>query len=210
MSNTNVTVVINTPPSAPAALAPPPVVAPQPLLPYLPSQLPLPLPPRIIVPQPVVILVPVLLPPPPLIVPQVVAQPCLVPSIDLLPGLIPIAVPDLDPGVCLAVVPVIVPQPAVGLLPPLQLQVLPALGQVLPPEPFYETPVQFLPFGPDDQQFLLDHPLLFCPIEDGATCEELAEQLAEVTPGFSAVVTDGPDGYGVYVTYTPGTEAWTP
>jgi len=144
------------------------------------------------------------------VVPQVVAQPCLVATTDLLPGPIPIAVPNLEPGTCLLLVPVLVPQPAVALLPPLQLQVLPALGQVLSPAPFYDTPIQFLPTGQSEFQYFLEHPLLFCGTDEADTCEALAEQLAEVAPGFGTLLSDGPDGYGVYLTYTANPEDLAP
>jgi hypothetical protein len=79
--------------------------------------------------------------------------------------------------------------------------VLPPLQQLLPPPLFQEQPLQVarLPGG----QMALSHPLLFCPLDQAAVCEELARQLAEVTPGWSTTTMSGPQGYGVYLTYQP-------
>ena len=76
---------------------------------------------------------------------------------------------------------------------------MPALQQFLPPGAFQQAPPQLLPLP--GNQFAISHPLLFCSFENAATCETMAEQLAEVVPGFSAAVMDGPDGYGVYLTF---------
>ncbi|MBX5493328.1 MAG: hypothetical protein IRZ14_19430 [Chloroflexi bacterium] len=78
-------------------------------------------------------------------------------------------------------------------------QVLPSLQQFLPPTALQQQPLQVanLPSG----RMALSHPLLFCPVDSAATCEELAQQLAEVTPGWSTATMNGPQGYGVYLTY---------
>jgi len=79
--------------------------------------------------------------------------------------------------------------------------VLPPLQQFLPPMALQQAPLQVarLPGG----QMALSHPLLFCSLDQAATCEELAQQLAAVTPGWSTTTMSGPQGYGVYLTYQP-------
>jgi hypothetical protein len=62
-----------------------------------------------------------------------------------------------------------------------------------------DTPLQILPVQPD--RFVLAHPLLFCGLDAVATCEALAEELAEITDGFGTTVMDGPNGHGIYLTY---------
>ena len=32
-------------------------------------------------------------------------------------------------------------------------------------------------------------------------CDDMADQLAAIAPGFDTALMDGPDGYGVYLTY---------
>ncbi len=75
----------------------------------------------------------------------------------------------------------------------------PALQQFLPPGAFQQAPPQLFPLP--GNQFAISHPLLFCSVETADTCQTLAEQLAAVVPGFGTAVMDGPDGYGVYLTY---------
>jgi hypothetical protein len=187
---------------APLGGAPPlPVTVPEPFAPLLP-QLPLPPPAAFapVVPQPLVQLVPVLVPPPP---PEVVAEPQLVPClVDVpqpLPAPVPLFAPQAVPGLCLALIPVVVPQAGPALFPALQGAILPAMGQVLPPGPFQDTPLQLLPVA--DNQYALVHPLLFCGEDDEEHCDDLADQMAAVAPGFGTSLMDGPDGYGVYLTY---------
>src|SRR5581483_184993 len=155
----------------------------------------------IIVPQPVVVFVPVFVPPPPVrIVSRLVPEPCLVPTPELLPGPIPIVTTGLAPATCLALVPVIVPDGGPVLFPPLLNTVLPALGQVYSPSFFGDTPLQLLPT--DDGSYLLAHPDLYCESDAASDCLDAAEQLNAIAPGFGTVETDGPDGYGVYLTFT--------
>ncbi len=60
---------------------------------------------------------------------------------------------------------------------------------------------RLVPAGPN--LFLVDHPQTFCAVDNPAPCESVAQQLAQVAPGFGTGVFNGPRGYGVYVTYQP-------
>jgi hypothetical protein len=117
------------------------------------------------------------------------------PVVNAAPVVIPFAVPA--PEVVPAPVPVPVPVP----VPTLQAAVLPPLQQVFSPGPFQQTPLQVLPL--QDNSFALIHPLLFCGMDVAGNCDAIAAQLAAITPGWGTAVLDGPDGYGVYVTYQP-------
>ena len=99
----------------------------------------------------------------------------------------------------------IVPQAGPDFGPPLQGAVLPALGQVFPPAPFQQTPLQLMPM--EDNQVALVHPLLFCGEDDEERCDDMADQLAAVVPGFDTAAMDGPNGYGIYLTYV-GDDDW--
>src|SRR5262249_41025891 len=103
-------------------------------------------------------------------------------------------------------------------LPVMQNTVLPAISQVLPPEQFQDVPLQLLPVQPETpasvpapapapipSTYVLAHPLLFCGLDAADTCDDLADQSDAITPGFDTAVMDGPNGYGVYLTYqAPG------
>src|SRR3954453_5278166 len=117
------------------------------------------------------------------------------PVVNAAPVVVPVTVPV--PEVVPAPVPVPVPVP----LPTLQAAVLPPLQQLFSPGPFQQTPLQVLPL--QDNSFALVHPLLFCGMDVAGNCDAIAAQLASITPGWGTAVMDGPDGYGVYVTYQP-------
>jgi hypothetical protein len=162
----------------------------------------------------------------PIVVPAVPGQTVVsVPAVQTFPGVQPFtSVPTL-PGVQTTAnvqpmpVPVLVPVPVPSnpdlalpnwgappfpplppaALPGFQNLAMPALQQFLPPGAFQQSPPQLFPLP--GNQFAVSHPLLFCSFENAATCETMAEQLAEVVPGFGTAVMDGPDGYGVYLTY---------
>lgn len=123
------------------------------------------------------------------VVPQPVPAPITVP----VPAPAPIVVPAPAPQV------VAVPVPVAAVPLPVQSVVLPAVQQVLPPAALQQTPLQLYPLG--GNQYALIHPLLFCGADSVGTCQQMAQQLASVAPGFGTAVLDGPDGYGVYVTY---------
>jgi hypothetical protein len=117
------------------------------------------------------------------------------PVVNAAPVVVPVTVPV--PHVVPAPMPVPVPVP----LPVLQAAVLPPLQQLFSPAPFQQTPLQVLPL--QDNSFALIHPLLFCGMDVAGNCDAIAAQLASIAPGWGTAVLDGPDGYGVYVTYQP-------
>ncbi|HEY7061798.1 MAG TPA: hypothetical protein VII06_09975 [Chloroflexota bacterium] len=54
----------------------------------------------------------------------------------------------------------------------------------------------------DSGEYALIHPLLLCEVDEAGVCgDEMADELAAVAPGFAVTVMDGPDGYGIYLTY---------
>jgi hypothetical protein len=111
------------------------------------------------------------------------AAPVLVPAAPL-----PVPVPPA------AAVPVPVPVPV-----PVAQTVLPALQQVFPTAGFQQNPPQFLPL--QNNTYALSSPLLFCGTDQAGTCQLMAQQLAQITPGWGTTVMNGPQGYGVYLTY---------
>jgi hypothetical protein len=118
-------------------------------------------------------------------------------------------------------IPVVLPQPIALYAPTVfQNEVVPAISQVLPPEQFQDVPLQVVPLTPDasapaaisppeapqvtapaPEVYALAHPLLFCQVEASDTCQDLAAQLSGIKPGFGTTTMDGPNGYGVYLTY---------
>lgn len=73
------------------------------------------------------------------------------------------------------------------------------LQQALGAASFQPTPIQFLPFQP--HAYVLVSPMLFCGLDTAANCVALAQQLNTLTSGFGTAILNGPQGYGVYVTY---------
>lgn len=63
--------------------------------------------------------------------------------------------------------------------------VLSALDQVFPLQP---------------NLYAVSPPGLFCGIDQLATCQPIAEQLSQITPGWGVAIMDGPQGYGAYLT----------
>ena len=47
----------------------------------------------------------------------------------------------------------------------------------------------------------MSSPILFCGVDQAGACRLMADQLARTGPGWGTTVMDGPQGYGVYVTY---------
>jgi len=82
---------------------------------------------------------------------------------------------------------------------PIQNAVLPPLQQVLPPGALARTAVRYMPLA--DNRYAMIHPLLFCSLDETTSCERMAESLASVTPGFGTSLMDGPDGFGMYLTF---------
>lgn len=114
-----------------------------------------------------------------------------------------VVVPQPVPAAPVIVAPapevVTVPVPVAVVPVPVQNVILPALQQVLPPGALQQAPLQLYPFG--SNQYALIHPLLFCGMDTAGTCQQLAQQLAQIAPGFGTAVLNGPNGYGIYVTY---------
>ncbi|HLH21889.1 MAG TPA: hypothetical protein VK066_05170 [Chloroflexota bacterium] len=104
---------------------------------------------------------------------------------------VPVAPPAAQP----VPVPVPVPVPAVqAALPPLQ-QLFPAAG-------FAQNPPQFIPL--QGNNYAVSSPLLFCSVDQTGTCQLIAQQLSQITPGWGTTVMNGPEGYGMYLTYQVG------
>jgi hypothetical protein len=136
--------------------------------------------------------------PPPLVIYVPVPVPVPVPVDGLGPGPWSDAPPPTYP--------VLMSPQTAPFVPAVQNTILPALTQVLPPDQLQDTPLQVLPADPAasvPSAFVLAHPLLFCDVDSADTCEDLADQLDAITPGFDTAVVDGPNGYGVYLTYEP-------
>jgi hypothetical protein len=96
-----------------------------------------------------------------------------------------------------AVVPVPVPVPV-----PIQSAILPPLQQVFPAAGFAQNPPQLLPLQ-GSNAYAVSSPALFCGVDQSGTCQLMAQQLAQITPGWGTAVMDGPQGYGIYLTYQP-------
>jgi hypothetical protein len=94
-----------------------------------------------------------------------------------------------------------VPFPFPVVSPVLQTEVLPAVQQVLPYQAIQQTPLQFVPL--QGNVYVVSHPSLFWPTEQIFAALATAQQVATATPGWSTTVTNGPQGYGVYLTYGP-------
>jgi len=156
----------------------------------------------VIVPFPVPVPVPVIIPiPVPVPIPVFIPQPVFVYIPVPVPVPVPLGGPPPPPPF-----PILMSQQAAPFLPEMQNTVLPAISQVLPAEQFQDVPLQLLPVQPETpvtvpSTYVLAHPLLFCGLDAVDTCEDLADQLDAITPGFDTTVMDGPNGYGVYLTY---------
>ena len=109
------------------------------------------------------------------------------------PIVVPVPVPaPVSAPVQTVPVPVPVPVPAVQ-------PALPALQQLFPTAGFLQNPPQFLPL--QGNVYAVSSPLLFCGVDQAGTCQLMAQQLAQITPGWGTTVMNGPEGYGVYLTY---------
>jgi hypothetical protein len=94
-------------------------------------------------------------------------------------------------GVYLTYDPAVSGTPQVGLLPTVQ--------QLLPREVLQQTPVQLVPLDADT--YLLSHPGLFWPVDQAPSAQAAALQLAGRVPNLHTMVLDGPQGFGIYLTY---------
>ncbi len=91
------------------------------------------------------------------------------------------------------------PFPFPVIFPGLQTEVLPAVQQFLPSQAIQQTPLQFVPL--QGNQYVVSHPGLYWPADQMYAAQAAAQQFASATPGWSTVVTNGPQGYGAYLTY---------
>jgi hypothetical protein len=73
---------------------------------------------------------------------------------------------------------------------------------LLSPDVLQQTPLQFQ--SVDANTYLVSHPGLFWPVSQAATAQAVAQQLSSQAPGWGTVTSNGPQGYGVYMTYQPG------
>ena len=92
-----------------------------------------------------------------------------------------------------------VPQQPAAATPALQAAVLQGIQQVFPSELFQQLQPRFVPL--QDDLYLVSHPALYWRVEQEPAAQALAERLASLTPGWGTTVSDGPQGYGVYLTY---------
>jgi hypothetical protein len=113
---------------------------------------------------------------------------------------VPVPVPAAVPAA--APLPAALPPLAPLAAPPPGLQgaVLPPLQQVLPNAGFGQNPPQFFPLQ-GSNGYGVSSPLLFCGVDQANTCQLIAQQLSQITPGWSTATLNGPQGYGVYLTY---------
>jgi hypothetical protein len=77
--------------------------------------------------------------------------------------------------------------------------VLLAIHQVLPPMVLQQAPVQLQYL--DSSTYLVAHPNLFWPVEQAALAHGVVQQLTSRTRGWGAIVANGSQGYGIYLTY---------
>jgi hypothetical protein len=85
------------------------------------------------------------------------------------------------------------------VFPGLQAEVLPAVQQFVPYQAIQQTPLQFVPL--QGNQYVVSHPGLYWPADQLYAAQAAAQQFASTTPGWSTVLTNGPQGYGAYLTY---------
>ncbi len=108
--------------------------------------------------------------------------------------------PVLAPGPVVPVAqPLPVPVPVAVPVPAVQAAILPPLQQAFPTAGFAQSPPQLVALPGNG--YALSHPLLFCGPDAAGSCQAMAWQLAQVAPGFGTAVMNGPEGYGVYLTY---------
>jgi hypothetical protein len=171
------------------------------------APVPVPVPVPVIIPQPIPVAVPVFVPQPvyvavPVPVPVPVPGPGPGPWQGPGPYQGPVPFQGVGPDAPPVAFPVIMPESTAPLTPALQNVVLPAISQVVEPPllaDLQETPLQLVPV--EEDMYVLAHPLFFCDLGTANTCEHLADELASITDGFGTMETEGPNGYGIYLTY---------
>ena len=62
-----------------------------------------------------------------------------------------------------------------------------------------QTPLQLQQLDADT--YLLSHPGLFWPVDQAPSAQAAAQQLASRIPNLHTTVLDGPQGFGIYLTY---------
>ncbi len=85
--------------------------------------------------------------------------------------------------------------------PALEAALLQGLQQVFPAELFQQVRPRFLPL--QNNLYLVSHPALFGRVEQEPAAKALAARLASLSPGWGTTLSNGPQGYGVYLTYRP-------
>lgn len=85
-----------------------------------------------------------------------------------------------------------------------QTGLLAAIQQALPPQLLQQAPLQLVALDNNPNVFVVSQPNLFWSPDQMALAQAQAQQFARLTPGWSTTLTNGPQGYGVYLTYQPG------
>src|SRR5690348_15655876 len=101
--------------------------------------------------------------------------------------------PDYQP-------PTIVEPVPVPVMPDLNAYVLPQLEALFPGADFADYPPALLPLG--NNVFALSSPQLSWTPDQAGTPQAIVAQLDQYSPNWGTAVIDGPQGYGVYLTYS--------
>jgi len=80
-----------------------------------------------------------------------------------------------------------------------QTGLLSTVQQILPRDWLQQTPMQLQQLDADT--FLLDHPGLFWPVDQAPSAQAAVQQLASQIPNLHTTVLNGPQGFGIYLTY---------
>jgi hypothetical protein len=97
--------------------------------------------------------------------------------------------------------PVIVQPVPVPVTPDVTAYMLPPLEALFPTADFADYPPQLVPVG--NNVYALSSPMLFWTPDQATVPQSIAGQLAQMSPGWGTTVLNGPQGYGVYLTYQP-------
>ncbi len=93
------------------------------------------------------------------------------------------------------------PGQAPALSPALEAAMLQGLQQVFPAALFQQARPRLLPL--QTNLYLVSHPALYWRVEQEPAARALAAALAQRAPGWGTTLSNGPQGYGVYLTYLP-------
>ena len=94
------------------------------------------------------------------------------------------------------------PQQPATTTPALRDAVLQGIQGVFPADLFQQLQPRFVPL--QDNLYLVSHPALYWRPEQEMAAQALAGRLASLAPGWSTTLSEGPQGYGVYLTYQSG------